>query len=67
MHWHVGSTSAERVGQEEVGGITPLGAVHGAVHMVAAKLGCQKAMVGTGWAISSSVCMEGLENTTFIF
>ena len=63
VHWHVGSTSAERVGQEEVGGITPLAAVH----MVAAKLGCQKAMVGTGWSTSCSVCMEGLENTTFIF
>ena len=64
MHWHVGSTSAERIEQEEVGGITPLGAVHGAVHMVAAKL---EAIVRTGWATSCSVCMEGLENTTFIF
>ena len=39
----VGSPSAERVGQGEVGG-------QGDIHMVAARLGCQNATVGTGWA-----------------
>ena len=37
-----------------------LGHPHGAVHMVAARLGCKWAVVGTGWANSHPVCMNGL-------
>ena len=44
--------SAERVGQE--------GHPQGAVHMAAARLGCKKAMVGTGWANSRPGCMNRL-------
>ena len=61
-HLHAGSVSAERVGQGEVGGVT--GRVQGAVHMVAARLGFQKAVVGTGWATSALTAWTGLENTT---
>jgi len=32
----------------------------GAVHMVAARLGCERAMVGTGWATSCPDCMDKL-------
>ena len=38
---HTHPTSAERVGQGEVGG-----------HMAAARLGYKRAMVGTGWGNS---------------
>ena len=37
-----------------------LGHSQGAVHMVAARLGCKWAVVGTGWANSHPVCMNGL-------
>ena len=47
-----GSASAERVGQGEVG--------EGAVHMVAARLGFEKAMVGTGRATPRPDCMDRL-------
>ena len=33
----------------------------GGMHMVGARLGCQKAMVGTGWTLDPWI---GLENTT---
>ena len=42
-----GSASAERVGQGEM-------------HMVAARLGSQNTMVGTGWANSCPGCMDRL-------
>ena len=32
----------------------------GAVHIAAARLGCKKAMVGTGWANSRPGCMSRL-------
>ena len=32
----------------------------GDMHMVAARLGCQSAMVGTGWANSCPGCMDRL-------
>ena len=55
MHLHAGSASAERVG---LGG----GWDHpqGAVHMVAARLGFEKAKVGTGRAIPRPDCMDRL-------
>ena len=28
------------------------------MHMVAAKLGCERVMVGTGWAISHTECIK---------
>ena len=37
-----------------------LGHPQGAMHMVAARLGCKWAVVGTGWANSHPVCMNGL-------
>ena len=37
-----------------------LGHPQGAVHMVAARLGCKWAVVGTGWANSHPVCMNRL-------
>ena len=48
-----GSALAERVGQGEVGGVTHM-------YMVAARLGCQSAVVGTGWANSCPGCMDRL-------
>ena len=30
------------------------------MHMVAARLGCKRAMVGTGWATSHPDCMDRL-------
>ena len=30
------------------------------MHMVAARLGCERAMVGTGWATSCPDCMDRL-------
>ena len=45
-HLHAGSVSAERMRQGEVGGVM----LQGAMHMAAARLGCKRAMVGTGWA-----------------
>ena len=32
------------------------------MHMVAARLGCQSAMVGTGWANYCPGCMDRLKN-----
>ena len=71
-----GSASAERVGQGEVGGVTrrvtctwwlpglavkaPWLGPQGDMHMVAARLGCQSTMVGTGWANSCPGCMDRL-------
>ena len=46
-----GSASAERVGQGEVGGVT---------RMLAASLGFEMAMVGTGWGISHFDYMDRL-------
>ena len=51
VHYTCGSASAERVGQGEM-------------HMVAARLGCQSAMVGTGGPISALAAWTGLENAT---
>ena len=34
--------------------------LQGAVHMVAVRLGCERAMVGTGWATSCPDCMDRL-------
>ena len=34
--------------------------LQGDIHMVAAKLGCQSAMVSTGWANSCPACMDRL-------
>ena len=45
------------MGQGEVGGVTR---PQGDMHMVAAWLGCQSAMVGTGWANSRPGCMDRL-------
>ena len=56
MRLHVGSASAERVGQGQVGGVTQ----QGVVHMVAASLGFEMAMVGTGWGISHFDYMDRL-------
>ena len=36
----------------------------GDMHMVAARLGCQSAMVGTGWPILALAAWAGLENAT---
>ena len=36
------------------------GHLQGDMHMVAARLGCQRAMVGTGWANSCPGCMDKL-------
>ena len=36
------------------------GHLQGDMHMVAARLGCQSAMVGTGWANSCRGCMDRL-------
>ena len=36
----------------------------GDMHMVAARLGCQSAMVGTGWANSCSGCMHVTHRVT---
>ena len=52
----MGSLSAERVGQKEVGG------PQGDMHMVAARLGFEKAMVVTVWVISHPDCMDRLRN-----
>jgi len=43
-------------GQEVVGGV----ARKGDIHMVAARLGCERAMAGTRWATSRSDCMDRL-------
>ena len=41
---------------------------HGAVHMVAAGLGCKSTVVGTRWPNSCPGCMDRLiENATLIF
>ena len=37
-----------------------MGYPQGAVHMLAARLGCERAMVGTGWATSHPDCMDRL-------
>ena len=37
-----------------------VGSLQGAMHMVAARLGCQSTMVGTGWANSRPGCMDRL-------
>ena len=42
------------------GGGGGLGHPQGAVHMVAARLGCKWVVVGTEWANSHPVCMNGL-------
>ena len=51
----VGSVSTKRVGQGEVGGHP-----QGDMHMVAARLGCERDMFGTRWATSHPDCMERL-------
>ena len=38
--------------------------MQGDMHMVAARHGCQSAMVGTRWAILALAAWTGLENTT---
>ena len=38
------------------------GHLQGDTHMMAARLGCQSAMAGTGWADSCSGCMDRLRN-----
>ena len=38
--------------------------LHSAMHIVAARLGCKGAMVGTEWASFHPSCMNGLKNTT---
>ena len=57
-----GSASAERVGQGGVGGTGGGGWGHRwvAVHMVAARLGFEKTMVGTRWATPRPDCMDRL-------
>ena len=40
--------------------LVPGGPLHGAVHMVAARLGFEKAMVGTRWATPRPDCMDRL-------
>ena len=44
-------------GTEQGGG---WGHPQGDIHMVAARLGCERAMVGTGWATSRRECMDRL-------
>ena len=48
------------------GGTGGGGWVHpqGGMHMVAAGLGCESAMVGTVWANSCPGCMSGFQNAT---
>ena len=46
-----------RKGVTEGGG---WGHLQGDMHMVAARLGCERAMVGTGWAASHPECMNRL-------
>ena len=54
---HTGSVSAERVGQGEVG----RGDInHHDMHMVAARLGCERVTVGTEWATSHPDSMDRL-------
>ena len=55
-HLRAGSASAERVGQGEVHGVT----TQGPVHIVAARLGFEKAMAGTGRATPHPDCMDRL-------
>ena len=52
VHLHAGSVSAERVGQR--------GWPQGAVHLAAARPGCEEFMVGTGWPNSCADCMNRL-------
>ena len=40
------------------------GHLQGAVHMVAARLCCERAMVGTRWTTSHLTVWKDLENTT---
>ena len=51
-----GSASAEREGQ----GRGEWGHLQGDMHMVAARLGFEKVMVGTEWATSCPDCMDKL-------
>ena len=37
---------------------------YGAVHMVAARLGCKRPWLGPGWASLSLIARTGFENTT---
>ena len=46
--------------QWEKGRYIGRGHPQGDMHMVAARLGCQSAMVGTGWANSCPGCMDRL-------
>ena len=48
---HPGSASAKRVGWGEVGQVTPQSDITD-LQMVAARLYCERVMVGTGWATS---------------
>ena len=76
MHLCVGSASAERVGQREVGqGIVGQGGsgwdhLQGDMHMVAARLGCKRALavkeswLGPGGPLLGLTAWAGLENTT---
>ena len=50
------------VGQGEVGACHP----QGDMHMVAARLGCQSTMVGTGWANLFPGCMDRLRKRTIL-
>ena len=52
----MGCASAERVGQGEVGGVIQ----RVMLHMVAARLCFERAMVGTGWATPCPDCMARL-------
>ena len=47
-------------------GVDGWGHPQGVVHMAAARLGCEEALVGSGWANSCPGCMKGLENATLI-
>ena len=54
------SVSAGMVGQGEVGGVTR----KGDLHMVDARLGCERVMAGTRWPTSRPECLTNLQNTT---
>ena len=56
VHLCAGSVSAEKGGTEGGG----WGHSQGDMHMVAARLGCERAMVGTGWATSHPDRMDRL-------
>ena len=49
VHLSIGSASAERLGQGEMGGVY----LKGVLHLAAARLGYKRGMFCTGWANSS--------------